>query len=860
MRQPLASSLHDNDGLIIHLPEDAPQLWPWATAWSAVLVETGRSRDGHGTRFRATGLGAVMRVREGLLGVGPTEYHGTAAMRDIRSMEAIADVWRQDSTGAAQADAVIRSMEVIAATIEEQPDRRRSSGYHEAVTEAIETAKALERAGADMPNWEAWRRLRAVASGALPMPSAAEKAATRVRMAKTGVAQASTHGRDCERLSAMRRAAREVAAAARVACRTLTDSAVAWRQLNCPAWTGGRPNGDHPDSADSACGTDDDSASERGSDSQEEGPTDDEDDRQASAAQGAGAVSARGETSLSSQDAVQQTGGCSGHMNKPVGQTCANSIGAGPESSRAGKKPERSLQGSARTAADRSGRLGNTVGLPMARRAGIDAGRGDALPQLQSVAYGPIVPAGVTSPSVLVTVAGSRRAATADTGCGAGVRHVTILRSASATLCNPFVMPSTGRQLQEHLRGDVCAAHAEWLRLRDVPAREVVGGPGGRRPRILREYGSMFPPAIAPQRRHGELTGDMARAAIQKELNANAKAGERLAHTIRLQCSRECGEGRDCHGDNLAAIAREMIAVHDAAKAAAAPAKVRATRKDKGIKRGPRAIKGHNADRIGIVSLYRYRYGMEREVSQRTREAVVAAERRGVHPWLLYDDRERPPLAIQQPTEDADGTGEDNYNERVCAECCDTESRDRGADAEHGWMLDESEEPAQTGEGDGHECGNAVTTSCGEMCSPRRWSYAASAVAVPRRKRSALRSRLQKRLELDVSEGPMDVRGEETDIVSGVPGRVDNLEGAAGDSADGAEPEDTGLASRAASGAIVRSTDKPEPREALAASTPPRAAATDEQKSPRSGPGTRKRARKAMNAAAWRAAQAKEAG
>ena len=53
---------------------------------------------------------------------------------------------------------------------------------------------------------------------------------------------------------------------------------------------------------------------------------------------------------------------------------------------------------------------------------------------------------------------------------------------------------------------------------------------------------------------------------------------------------------------------------------------------------------------------------------------------------------------------------------------------------------------------------------------------------------------------------------------------------------------------------------QPEPREALAASTPPRAAATDEQKSPRPGRGTRKRARKAMNAVAWRAAQAKEAG
>ena len=107
----------------------------------------------------------------------------------------------------------------------------------------------------------------------------------------------------------------------------------------------------------------------------------------------------------------------------------------------------------------------------------------------------------------------------------------------------------------------------------------------------------------------------------------------------------------------------------------------------------------------------------------------------------------------------------------------------------------------------------------------------------------------------------MDVRGEETDIVSGVPGRVDNLEGAAGDSADGAEPEDTGLTSRATSGAIVRSTDKPELREELAASTPPRVAEIGEQKTPRPGHGARKRARKAMErAAAWKMAQAEEVG
>ena len=108
----------------------------------------------------------------------------------------------------------------------------------------------------------------------------------------------------------------------------------------------------------------------------------------------------------------------------------------------------------------------------------------------------------------------------------------------------------------------------------------------------------------------------------------------------------------------------------------------------------------------------------------------------------------------------------------------------------------------------------------------------------------------------------MDVRGEETDIVSGVPGRVDNLEGAAGDSADGADVEDAGMASRVANSAIVRSPDMlSEPREALAVSTPPRIAETEGHKTPRLGTGARKRARRAMErAAAGRATQADEAG
>ena len=97
----------------------------------------------------------------------------------------------------------------------------------------------------------------------------------------------------------------------------------------------------------------------------------------------------------------------------------------------------------------------------------------------------------------------------------------------------------------------------------------------------------------------------------------------------------------------------------------------------------------------------------------------------------------------------------------------------------------------------------------------------------------------------------MGIRVEEPGIVSGVAGSVDNLEGAAGDSADGEDVEDTGVASGAASGAIVRSPDIPsEPREALTVSTPPRVAATEEQKSPRLGTGARKRARRAMERAA----------
>ena len=46
-------------------------------------------------------------------------------------------------------------------------------------------------------------------------------------------------------------------------------------------------------------------------------------------------------------------------------------------------------------------------------------------------------------------MAGSRRPATADTGCGDGVWGVDIGQCAAAALCNPFVVPDEGGEPDE---------------------------------------------------------------------------------------------------------------------------------------------------------------------------------------------------------------------------------------------------------------------------------------------------------------------------------------------------------------------------------------------------------------------------
>ena len=84
-------------------------------------------------------------------------------------------------------------------------------------------------------------------------------------------------------------------------------------------------------------------------------------------------------------------------------------------------------------------------------------------------------------------------------------------------------------------------AHAEWLRLRTVPAEAVLAR-AGRPPLILRRGGRQFPPEIAPARSSDmRLTGDDAIEALRAAFNDRGGAS-----VIRLTCSHECQQGALC--------------------------------------------------------------------------------------------------------------------------------------------------------------------------------------------------------------------------------------------------------------------------------------------------------------------------
>ena len=103
------------------------------------------------------------------------------------------------------------------------------------------------------------------------------------------------------------------------------------------------------------------------------------------------------------------------------------------------------------------------------------------------------------------------------------------------------------------------------------------------------------------------MTGDDAVAAMRAALNDRGRA-----NVIRLVCSPHCQHGELCHGDNLAALARELIGASDERARAAgsrktaagdpgrpsAPKQPRKVRSDKGVRRGPsgpRRLKGVGA-------------------------------------------------------------------------------------------------------------------------------------------------------------------------------------------------------------------------------------------------------------------------
>jgi hypothetical protein len=555
-----------------------------------VLRLTSKSHDCKGSKFKATNMGAIMRVRAALMGLGPEDYKGTAEEREVLVITSLSEIWRGGDETHAGPSRILAELTRMASAVEESSAGQRSSGYHEAIAVAVEVITAMADDSAPLPAWEDWRKARAVTSGALPQPSAAEQSATRARMAVSGRASSGSHGRDGERISAMQQAASDVAAAARVASRVLTDTASEWRVVHHPEWRGGRGPSDGSDGDDS----DVEDVLADGHVSAEEGPTDEE---------GAGSA-ARPQP----------------RRVEPATSSTATSAGASTSAGSASKRRKRPV-----AHLDDSDSEEEVATQPTGDAAGAD----DQDDEAGADGVGTL-PA--QAPSIRFTVAGSDRRPTWDMGTGVGIMAVPIERTTGGPFGNPFPMGPRGND--GNYRKLVCDAHNVWLRLGNVPA-SAIRWRGNRRPLILQADGTEFPKEIGPRRAQEHLTGDQAKEALRKVLNENQKRGSRGAHTLRFVCSKSCGSGACCHGDNLADLGKDIVADKDARVAAAPPVKKRAVRKDKGVLRGPRQLRGAATYRIGSLHLHRYRFGIERQVSQATRDAVAEGQRLGVKPWLV---------------------------------------------------------------------------------------------------------------------------------------------------------------------------------------------------------------------------------
>ena len=84
--------------------------------------------------------------------------------------------------------------------------------------------------------------------------------------------------------------------------------------------------------------------------------------------------------------------------------------------------------------------------------------------------------------------------------------------------------------------------------------------------------------------------------------------------------------------------------------------------------RGPRALKGTKAYQIGHLSLLRFRHGRERQVSQRTLDAVREAQGAGVEPWNTAEHDK----AVHKPAPEGRTTNS-MESEPPVSEACDDE-------------------------------------------------------------------------------------------------------------------------------------------------------------------------------------------
>ena len=90
----------------------------------------------------------------------------------------------------------------------------------------------------------------------------------------------------------------------------------------------------------------------------------------------------------------------------------------------------------------------------------------------------------------------------------------------------------------------------------------------------------------------------------------------------------------------------------------------RKPRADKGVPRGPRALKGTKAYQIGHLRLLRFRHGRERQVSQRTLDAVREAQGAGVEPWNTAEHDK----AVHNPAPEGGTTIDELDGERAAGE------------------------------------------------------------------------------------------------------------------------------------------------------------------------------------------------